>query len=340
MSIRYSLALLLVFIPAFVVAEGTAKIGVIVPLSGPAASMGTSIESALRLVHPKSLALVFEDDQCEAKRALAAYHKLKAQGVRVFYAACSGSIMALAPFAKSDGNLILTGYAGSAAIRKTGPEVIRFNPDAVSIAEVIASDLKNRPARIAILFEEQDYASSLTDLLKEKLAGRVVATQSYRPQQASYQAELLSLRKKKPDAIVFVPVSDSTARVVLRQMADLGFSIPVIGEVNLCDYPFKPADFGLHGMCFAARFAGTAFDEFESSFRAETGRTSDYPFYDAITRDIGLVLEDRARMGKSFAPEDLKSQILAGVQGKVATYHFDTNGEATEAGQYLIKVVY
>ena len=133
------------------------KVGVISPMSGAATTMGEEIVNSINLASTNSLSIVFEDDQCDTKKSISAYQKLKLQGTHVFYVACSGSVLALAPIAKQDGNLIVTAYAGSSEIRKTGDEVIRFIPDAVSVAEAMAEFASTLPisSKIGLLYEER-----------------------------------------------------------------------------------------------------------------------------------------------------------------------------------------
>ncbi|MCB0336388.1 MAG: hypothetical protein KDD62_08780, partial [Bdellovibrionales bacterium] len=78
------------------------------PLTGSGALIGKSIQGVTKLAQLNSIEPVFEDDQCVGKHAVSAYLKLRQQDIRVFYMACSGSILAIAPLAKKNGDLILT----------------------------------------------------------------------------------------------------------------------------------------------------------------------------------------------------------------------------------------
>ena len=95
-------------------------VGIITPLSGEAASMGEFVRKAVELDTYKSFTTRFEDDACDPKKAVTAYNLLKLENIKVFYVTCSGSVLSIAPLAKQNGDLIITAYAGSAEIRKTG----------------------------------------------------------------------------------------------------------------------------------------------------------------------------------------------------------------------------
>lgn len=315
-------------------------LGVIAPLTGPAASMGESLMGAVKIAPQDALQIFYEDDQCDAKRALAAYQKLSRQGVHVFMVACSGSIMAIAPYAKSRHELIVTSYSGSAAVRSTGAEVIRFNPDAVSLAEAMAKlfveELPYKQyANVGILYEEQDYATSLAALLKERLGSRIILEESYLSVNPSFKTQVTKLKASAIDLLLFIPVSDVAARTLLREMKELHFRKPILGEVNLCDYPFSLPSFELFGACFSAFIDGKGFTEFETLYRQKLARPSQYPFYDALGFDIVKAINDYVLTHKVFVADQLKESILAGVEGQVANYSFTPEGEVTNAGQYL-----
>lgn len=314
------------------------KLGVIVPLSGSAVLMGDSLRGVVELANLKHLRTIFEDDRCDGKTALSAYLKLRNEGVHVFYMACSGSILAVAPQAKRNGDLILTTYAGSSKIRESGDEVIRLNPDAISIADGVLKLLSAQDYPTAILYEEQEYASSMASRLAELLGAKLSEKISYLPDAESFNAEILRIKQKKVKSVIFVPVGDAAARVVLRQLSQNGVEIPVIGEVNLCDYPFKPSEYRLHGKCVAARFEGPVYSNFLTDYHAILKRAPAYPFYDAMALDLFKYLD-------SFATQDttvpqLKKKLLSGFDGAFAKYRLSPSGEAENGGDYLTTTTY
>jgi ABC-type branched-subunit amino acid transport system substrate-binding protein len=300
--------------------------------------MGESLSGVVKLAKLTRVSAELEDDRCEAKTALSAYHKLRGRGVRIFYMACSGSILAVAPLAKRNGDLILTSYAGSAKIRDTKAEVLRFNPDAISIAnklsQLLVEDLK--PA--IVIFEEQDYAQSLADRLQELLGSSIIEKISYRPDATSFASEVVRIKQLKGQSIILIPTSDGAAQRMLRAFSSGGVTTPIIGEVNLCDFPFSPSDFGLHGFCVSARFSGEAFESFIHDFQAQVGRPSAYPFYDAIALDLLRQLDKIAANYQE--PDSVRAKLLEGFSGRFADYSLTNDGEVQNGGDYLTVVRY
>lgn len=310
-------------------------VGVIGPFSGPAASAGESIQRSLGLVATSSgVNFVYEDDQCDIKKALSAYQNLKLKDVKVFYAACSGSVSALAPLAAQDGNVILTAYAGSSDIRKTGTEVIRFIPDALTIVDAINEYIAAHPEdTYAVLYQNQDYAKSVVDALSDK--AKVVFKEAYLPEDKTYLTLITKIKGSGATKVIYVPVSDIAAKEVLKEMQTLKLNLPIIGDVNLCDYSFSPKDFGLHGVCWRAELTTAGFEDFKTTFKATYNADPAYPFYDAVTYDVGTLLTQLLPKTKSI--EELKKTILAGVEGKITKYTFEPNGEVI-GSKYLVQV--
>jgi hypothetical protein len=330
--------LILLLAPVFSVCAEPLKVGFILPLTGAAARMGESFSGVVQFANLKNINPIFQDDRCEGKTALSAYNQLRNQGVRIFYMACSGSILAVSPLAKRHGDLILTTSAGSSKIRETGDEVLRFNPDAVSVADALARLLTPELKPTTILYEEQDYAQSLTDRLGELLGADIQERIPYRPDATSFSSEVIKIKQTGSKSIILIPVGESAADRILRGLSAVRVGLPVLGEVNLCDYPFHPSDFGLHGACVSARFEGAAFKTFIDNYTSQFGRPPAYPFYDAIGLDLLRHLDTIAVTRKE--PSLVKNKLLEGFSGRFAQYALTKQGEVQKGGEYLTTVRY
>lgn len=322
--------------------KGPIKIGVIAPLSGPVAPMGEGIKRSIDLADTSGVAIKYTDDECDTKKAISAYQSLKLDNVKIFYVPCSGSVLALAPLAKENGDLIFTAYSGSSEIRKTGTEVIRFNPDALTVADVMKDYFAKSPdVNYGLLYEKQDYAVSLADTIKQILGDRVKVEEGYLSSNISFKSQLIKFKQANIAGIIYIPVSDKAAQIVLKEMSDLGIQKPIIGEVNLCDYPFKLNDFGLKGTCWKAELDTPGYSKFLKDYKSKYGIESQYPVYDALTFDSAEIV---ARLAKKFSGEDnyvekIKAAIIKGQEGKITDFAFESNGEVI-GGKYLKQISY
>ncbi len=318
------------------------KIGLIAPLSGPAGVTGEEFVNAANMASSTTVSLITEDDQCSGKNAVSAYQKLVLQDVHIFMVGCSGSVMALAPLAKTDGNLIVTGYAGSSEIRKTGDEVIRFIPDALAVAGPMGNFIANLPvsAKTGLLYEQQDYAKSVAMALQEKLGSRIVTSETYSADDSTFRTQITKLKSAKIDTLIYIPTGEKAAKIIYGEMKTLGYAPYVVGDVNACGFSFSPADYGMKMTCFDAGFVNEtqAYKDFKTNFKALYGIESAFPFYDAVSVDIIKIIDKyETSAGSKVTISDLKKYILAGVQGDMSYYTFTANGEVV-ADQYLKKV--
>ncbi len=331
-SIIVILAVIVIILLSSPSHQSAQLVGVIIPQSGPAGSVGEYIKKALELSVREHIDLVYEDDQCDTKRAVSAYNMLKLKGVKVYIVGCSGSVLALAPLVEADGNLLLTSYAGSSEIRKTGPSVIRFIPDAFSIVDAMSGYVASAPyQRYGVLYEQQDYAQSVADGMKEILGSKLVVMEQYKGTDISFKSQLLKF-KNTVDALILIPVSDKAEKIILTEMNLLSIRPFVIGDVNTCDFAFKPSDVGIDGVCFKAKLSPEKEQIFNDLYLSKYTKPSEYMFYDAVTFDLVTILDEI--MGKHGSIPDIQETVLRGVSGPISSYTFDSMGEVN-GGEYL-----
>ncbi len=303
-------------------------IGVIMPLSGEAASMGEGVKNTIELavseIADSNFNVKYEDDQCDTKKAILAYQKLKSEGVHTFYVACSGSVLALAPLAKEDNSLIVTAYAGSSEIRKTGDEVIRFIPDALTVVDAIAEYLKESATTTALLYENAAYPLSVSNSLKEKLT--INLDLPYNSTSRSLVPELLKIKQSGINKVIFIPLSDKLANVMYKEMGALGLKVLVVGDVNVCDYTSKPSDYGIPYVCFKAEAKGERVEDFKIKYKQRYSIESQFLFYDIATYDSIYGI---------YATQGKKEDMLKGIEGPINTYLFDQSGELLNGYEYL-----
>lgn len=323
--------------------EEKIRVGVILPLTGPAASVTEDLQNTLLMYEEESedIEFVIQDDKCSGKDAISAYNLLKNQGIRVYMVACSGSILALAPIVADDGNVIVTAYSGSIAIRETGDEVIRFNPDGLSIAEGILDTIKNSPDTTYALFHEnQDYPESVSKKLFEEVGEQIVLHEQYKGDDTTFKTQILKLIESEADQVIYIPVSETASEIILKEMKELGLDKPLLGDVNLCDHEVRPEDFDMHGKCFTPVLSSSGYNNYLLQFESLYGREPGYPFYNAVTYDVLYIL-DRLLSDVSEVDDEtiasLKSEILSGQDGVITSYEFLPNGEVIK-GDYLKEV--
>jgi len=319
------------------------KIGVILPMTGAAASLSEDIQKSLKLydLESKNIKLVLHDDQCAGKGALSAYNLLKNQGIKIYIVACSGSIIALAPVVKEDHNVILTGFGGAIDIRKTGDEVIRFIPDGLTIAEGMIGVIKSEPNKKYALFtEQQDYSQSVADMIQKEVGNQILLRESYKADDSDFRAQITKIKNAKANSVIFVPVAEPSSEKIYKQMKELGLQTEILGDVNVCDRKVQPKDFGYHGTCFATVLETDGYKKYLENYKMNYNSEPIYPFYNAIMYDVLTIVDNLlGSVGKVDNDEvdNIKNEILNGVKGRITDYQFTPDGEVV-SGDYLKRV--
>lgn len=317
------------------------KVGVISPLTGPAASLSEDLQRTLQMYSEKAenIEFVFQDDQCSGKGAISAYNVLKNQGIKIYIGNCSGSILALAPILKEDNNVMLTAFGGSIEIRKTGNEVIRFIPDGLSVAEEMVSIIKENPdKKYALFHEQQDYSQSVADFIINEIGDQIVIHEVYSTEDNSFKTQLTKISASSADEMIFIPVSETAAQIVYKDMNDLSVNIPVFGDVNVCDQIELSKEFKVSGKCLKTVLQTEGYKNYLVEFSGKYGKEPVYPFYNAITFDIAYVLDNDLESIDNVDDsviEKLKKDVLAGVNGQITSYEFQPNGEVIKKSEYL-----
>lgn len=222
-------------------------IGVILPLSGDASYWGSNPKKGLELAlteirkanKTKSINLHYEDDACDPKKAVSAFHKLvDIDKVKIILGpVCSSSSLAVAPLAaKKDVLFIVFSEADSLS---GIPNVFRLwapnGNQAITLAKY-ASKFNS----IATLSIENAYGNDLTHLFKKELGQekKIIISETYQAEAAGdLKTQLLKIKSKKPDALLFVSYIKDGALLV-KQAKNLGITIPLIGPSTINNNDF------------------------------------------------------------------------------------------------------
>ncbi len=213
-------------------------IGNIMPYSGPASSYGSigKIEAAyIKMVNDqggingRKITFISYDDGYNPARAVEAARKLAEsdQVLAVFNALGTSSNAAIQGYLNSKKMPQL--FVGTGATkwtdRQRSPWVIGLTPTYFSEGEVYARYiLQTKPdAKIAVLYQNDDFGRDMLDGLKKGLGDRksaIVAQASYELTDPTIDTQLLQMRAANPDVVCVFGTSKSAAQAIKR-MAEL-----------------------------------------------------------------------------------------------------------------------
>lgn len=327
------------------------EIGVILPLTGGAASLGKASLSGMQLAIEEynsaktaggpTVDLAVEDDQAQPAKAVAAFQKLiVTPGVQlVLGPLTSGSTLAVAPLAGKNHVVILSPGGSAPAITNAGNYVFRNELSeaygARAQAELAFSRLGFKS--VALLYVNNEYGVGTVSVFRkrfEELSGRIVADEGFNAGATDLRSALAKIKAAKPGAI-FVVFQDEIVNI-LKQRIELGISASVYTTPVFED----PANLKTLGP-LAEGVIYTYYGSFSPD--AQTGATADFvaaykkrfgnapTYYAALGYDAARI-EIAALQSAQFDLEKVKDSMyrirnFPGVTGETS---FDHNGDVTK----------
>ncbi len=366
-------------------AADTVTIGALWPLTGNAAAAGQSskaaVEVALDIInnaHPElgdlplaataglpnlggaKLAVTFVDHEGNPATAQQLATRLITQDkvVALIGAYQSSASFTATAVAERYGIPFIVGESSALNITSRGFKyTFRTTPIATDFGRTYMrffGDMKKQGKTInsiAIVNENTDYGTSVGDAIEAeaKKVGMPVAIRiPYSASSADVSAQVLQLKDKKPDAIVFISYT-ADAILYMKTMKNLDYNPPMLigDDSGFSDPSFIPAvsdiaQGAMNRSAWAIGKPGSVTSKINDMYKAKTGRDLD----DTSARNMQafLALADAINRAGSTDPEkirdalaktDLKpAQLMMGYDG----IKYDDTGQNVLASTYLIQL--
>ncbi len=215
----------------------TYKVGVMLPLTGDAASYGEPARNIYQLavdeinaaggVNSKKLELIVEDSKCNGKDGANAAQKLiSVNKVQVIIGGfCSSESLAATPIAEA--NKVALFSPGSSSPKLTGVSHFFFRnyPSDASQGAVLADVAYNKKSwkKVAMMQEQTDYALGINSAFsaKFKSLGGTLVNEEFATSATDFRSQLTKLKSQNPDALFLDTQTPASAARVLKQIQDL-----------------------------------------------------------------------------------------------------------------------
>ena len=326
----------------------TVKIGMCVPVTGPAAEQGLWAQNGAKLalaavnkaggVLGKQAELVIEDDQTTNPGIVLAFSKLAAQSDIVGFLGSvrSTQVHAMAPDVVKLGKPVMIGGTDPNLTHMNNPWLFRFRPNDSYSGRVIADFGVNTlgKKKWAVVHSTDAFGTAGGKALSaalEKLGTPPVLDQGYANQSQDFTPVVLAVKQSGADVLGSYFTFENDLGIFARQLRQLGVNIPWVGSpttVNVSATKLAgPALYGTYGVADYAEESSDASKAFGKAYREAYKTAPDlqsaWP-YDAIT-----VLSAAINKAGSTDPAKIREAILGlkkfpGAEGE---YNFDQNGD-------------
>jgi len=366
-------------------AADSVKVGILWPLTGNAAAAGQASKAAAEVAadivnnaHPElgdlplaesaglpnmggaKLELVFVDHQGNPSLAQQLATRLITQDkvnvlMGAYQSSCSFTATAVA---ERYGIPFMVGESAAGNITGRGFKwVFRGTPIASDYARTYMrffADMKRQGRKvdtIAVVNENTDYGTSVADAIVDEAKKAdipVAARIPYIANSSDVSAQVLQLKEKKPDVVIFISYTADSI-LYMKTMKNLDYEPPmVIGDdTGFSDPSFIPAvadvaQGAMNRSAWAIGKPGSTTYKINEMYKAKTGRDLDdtsarnmqsfFALADAINRSGST---DPERIREALTKTDLKpDQLIMGYQG----VKFDNTGQNILAATYLIQL--
>ena len=329
-------------------AADTLKIGMVLPVTGPAAAVGgyalAGAKIALDRVNKsggvlgKQLELITEDDQTTNPGAVLAFSKLAAHPDIVAFLGPVRSTQnhAIATDVLKTGKPVCFGGTDPALTKMGNPWFIRIRPNDTYSGRVIASygvetlGKKNW----ALIHSTDAFGMSgfkLVSAAIDKLGATVVTDRGYPNQSQDFMPVVLAIKSSGADVMGSYFTFENDQAIFARQLRQLGVTIPWVGSpTTVAATTLKLGDPALWGAYAVADYAvdsSPEAKEFAKLYSAVSNAPPDlqsaWP-YDAIG-----VLSAAINKAGSTDPGKIRDALLStkGYKGAEGEYNFDQFGD-------------
>ena len=331
----------------------TIKIGVILPLTGEAASAGENslagIVLAVKEVNDKGgilgrkIELIIEDDKCSSEGVNAMNKLINIDKVvAVLGPACSASGGPALPIVQE--NKIPAVITASAPhLTKIGDYIFRVYPSDTFqgefAAEYIFNELEKK--KVAVIYVKNDWGQGLRDVFVQKfkeLGGEIISDDAVTQETKDFRTQLTKIKSSEAE-ILYFPVYPANGIAAFKQIKELGFDIPVIGADSFSWEEVIKSDYG-DGILFTLAKFDTP-EDFKSKINSLSGYENlevmyAAPLYYDAAKVMLEAIEKAGKLDKQSIRDALARTSYKGVS--LPLIEFDDNGDIKTA-VYEVQII-
>ena len=348
-------------------AEGAIKVGLIGPITGPAANYGLSVEHGAELAAKEIneaegaeyFELRYEDDEHDPEKSVNAYNTLWDWGAQMIVGSVTTTpCIAVATEAYNDRMFLLTPSASSTEVTEGKDNVFQIcftDPSQGKLSAECISE-KALGTKIAVIYNNADaYSTGIYQTFEaeaQALGLEIVSVTTFTDDTTDFSVQVTSAKEAGAD-LVFLPMYYTPASMILKTADSMGYK-PVFFGVDGMDGILNIEGFDTslaEGVMVLTPFAGDSANElaktFIANYEATYGATPDqfaadaydamYTLY-AATKAAGVTADTSTEDACEMLVAAMKDLKINGVTGMTGEMTWNENGEVNKA-PIVVKIV-
>ena len=341
-------------------AEGAIKVGLIGPITGPAANYGLSVEHGAELAAKEIneaegaeyFELRYEDDEHDPEKSVNAYNTLWDWGAQMIVGSVTTTpCIAVSAEAYNDRMFLLTPSASSTEVTEGKDNVFQIcftDPSQGKLSAECISE-KALGTKIAVIYNNADaYSTGIYQTFEAEakdLGLEIVSVTTFTDDTTDFSVQVTSAKEVGAD-LVFLPMYYTPASMILKTADSMGYK-PVFFGVDGMDGILNIEGFDTslaEGVMVLTPFAGDSANEqaktFIANYEAAYGATPDQfaaDAYDAIytlyaaTKAAGVTADTSTEDACEMLVAAMKDLKINGVTGMTGEMTWNENGEVNKA---------
>ena len=324
------------------------KIGMVAPLSGPAAESGGFQTSGAKLavaeinkaggVLGRPLELTIEDDQTTNPGIVLAFSRLASNREFVAFVGSirSTQVHAIAPDVLKIGKPVMIGGTDPQLTRIGNPWLFRCRPNDIYSARVIADygAMALGKKKWAIVHSTDAFGTNGMKNLTEALKGMgidPVLIQGYANNSQDFTPVALAVKQSGAEVMGTYMTFEPDQAIFAKQLRQLGVQLAWVGSpTTATTTALKLAGSALYGSYAVVDFNRNASEAAKAfAARYEAAYKSAPDIFGSWTYDAVNLLARAIGAANSTEPDKIREALLAikGFEGAEGTYTFDANGD-------------
>lgn len=215
------------------------RIGSILPLTGPASVYGeyamSGQKKALTQLKNKNIQIVFEDGKGDPKESIAAYQKLRRDGVNVFVTTLSPICLALLPLAKADSVILFADAAHPNITKEPSQMIFRHSNTSEQESELLTNYIIDKKfVNPTIAYVNDDYGKDCAESIKERLSKISISLslfESFEKSTTDFNVLANKIKKLNTDVIIIIGAGQNMG-VLIRKIRELNVATPILANIG------------------------------------------------------------------------------------------------------------
>ncbi len=322
------------------------KVGLILPLSGDAASWGIPPKNGATLameeinvnggINGKKIELVIEDSKCDPQKSVTAFNKLitSDKPIAIIGDVCSSATLAIASLAEKNKIILISPASTNPKISDAGDYIFRDIPSDELRGQVFAKYIYDSGVRnIAILYINNDGGKGNEIAFTKYFTtygGKIVLSESYDADAKDLKTQLTKIKNSKPDALLSISqVTDAT--ITLINVKELNIQLPLYFQTEALDDPsvITNADNATEGAVYIsfAKVDNNKSKSFSNAYRKRFDKEPE--LFAAESYDALMLIAETLKNKMKINSETIKDGLykINNYMGASGSLTFDNNGD-------------